>query len=70
MALEDLNLQLYATCITVFVIYYVVYQYNRYGLYSVPGPALAALSKLWQLRHAIDGDTEFATKELHDKYGR
>jgi hypothetical protein len=37
---------------------------------DIPGPFAASFSRLWQLYHIVDGHTEVATINAHEKYGK
>ena len=45
---------------------------NRFkpGLSDIPGPALAAYSKLWRLHNVRQGSAHLTAIELHRKYGK
>jgi hypothetical protein len=47
----------------------IVYRLYAHPLSYVPGPRLAAISSLWQARHASRGRIVQLAKTLHRKYG-
>lgn len=42
---------------------------NRFRLSGIPGPSLAAYTRLWKLYNAWKGDHHHTEIELHRKYG-
>jgi hypothetical protein len=42
----------------------------RPGLRNIPGPRLAAYSRLWNVRIAASGDAHESFRRLHEKHGK
>ena len=58
-----------AICSTLLFLYYVSTLF-AYGLWDLPGPALAKVSNLWRLIEAWKGHQELVLRELHRKHGK
>lgn len=43
---------------------------RRPGLRQLPGPRLAAITRLWNLTNVIGGNAPKNFRKLHEKYGR
>lgn len=56
-------------CSTLLVLYY-VYTLFAYGLWDLPGPALAKVSNLWRFIGTWKGHQELVLRELHRKHGK
>ena len=55
-------------CSTLLFLYY-VFTLFAYGLWDLPGPALAKVSNLWRLIEAWKGHQEFVLQKLHREHG-
>ena len=56
-------------CLTLLFLYYLSTLF-AYGLWDLPGPALAKVSNLWRLIEAWKGHQELALQDLHRKHGK
>ena len=56
-------------CSTVLILYYVSTLY-AYGLWDLPGPALAKVSNLWRFIETWKGHQELVLRDLHRKHGK
>lgn len=56
-------------CLALFILYYVSTLY-AYGLWDLPGPALAKISNLWRFIETWKGHSELVLRELHRKHGK
>ena len=63
------SLEVIAICSTLLFLYY-VFTLFAYGLWDLPGPALAKVSNLWRLIAAWKGHQEVVLQELHRKHGK
>lgn len=55
-------------CSTLLFLYY-VFTLFAYGLWDLPGPALAKVSNLWRLIEAWKGHQELVLQKLHREHG-
>jgi hypothetical protein len=46
-----------------------LYSFYRPGLRDIPGPRLAALSRLWNVFNVAQGNAPQNFRKLHEKYG-
>lgn len=60
---------LVAVSLPVLLISYVVYQRNFHPLAKVPGPYWASITRLWMVKHSLDGDMHRTMIALHEKHG-
>ena len=56
-------------CLALLILYYVSTLYT-YGLWDLPGPALAKVSNLWRFIETWKGHLELVLRELHRKHGK
>ena len=56
-------------CLALLIFYYVSTLY-AYGLWDLPGPALAKFSNLWRFIETWKGHSELVLRELHRKHGK
>ena len=56
-------------CLTLLTLYHVSTLY-AYGLWDLPGPALAKVSNLWRFIETWKGHGELVLRELHRKHGK
>ena len=56
-------------CLTLLILYYVS-TLIAYGLWDLPGPALAKVSNLWRFIATWKGHLELVLRELHRKHGK
>jgi len=60
---------LVAISLPVLFLSYVVYQRSFHPLANVPGPYWASITRLWMVKHSIDGDMHRTMIALHEKHG-
>jgi len=53
----------------VLFVLYVIYQRFFHPLAKVPGPYWASITRLWMVKHSIDGDMHRTMIALHEKHG-
>lgn len=56
-------------CLALFILYHVSTLY-AYGLWDLPGPALAKFTNLWRFIETWKGHSELVLRELHRKHGK
>ena len=63
------GLEVVVICLSLLILYHVFTCY-AYGLWDLPGPALAKVSNLWRFIETWKGHPELVLRELHRRHGK